>query len=934
MTAWDVRRRVAPAVALALVVVLASSVGGPFAAGLPIRTTGHGSAVEFKLGLTPRVPAALERWAPSAASVASTDAVPAPIGTWSTYEFAANRSGYNFDEHTLSPQNAPELRVAWNVSLPGPIFASPTVVNGTVYVGSWDGFETALFASNGTVIWNTFLGQENFTGQGYGCPWANPLGVTSAATVVGDTVFVGGATQYFALNATTGAQLWNYSEGAASNGYYAWSSPLYYEGNVYVGIASQCDNPLLDGGLLELSATTGSVVHHLDTAGGGQGGSIWSSPTVDAANNTVWVTTGNGPYGSGSYGQAVVAVNATTLQVKGSWQAPAGPNDIDFGAGGTLFTSSGGGLGVVATNKDGWAYALNRSNLGAGPLWSDQTTTFPGDPSCQPPGFSIAPAAFDGTSVYLPSSYTTINAVAENGSVRAADPSNGTYRWQTPAPGTIRGGLVSANGLVVDISELLPYTVAGTCASYSAENRSWLQVLNATDGHPLYSFFAPYAFAVAPSIADGRIFVGAGTADESEWTALPNHEGHLYAFGVPLSASVSVFAGAPANRMVGYLLNATPAGGMPGYSCVWSSSGVATGSSCHLAATFPFGDHPLQVTVRDAANETWNATVWANSSASALAVALSITPPTIVRGSPVDFFATVSSGLGPYSYVFSGLPLGCVSENVTSLRCTPGQVGNFSVGVTVTDSLGAVGGALANLTVTAPRPPPPAIFGFAVAPAVIEVGTEIQISAVVTGGASPLVESIGGLPTGCDSSGSLNLSCTPSAPGNFSVTGSVVDSLGRGAEVSATLVVVPRLSVAGFTATPSTASVGSGVHFDLALTGGESPFTVNVVGLPAGCPSGNSTSFSCTPTSAGSYRVTADVTDALGDSGNGTVTLVVTATSGGGAGVNGTIWSFWLTWLGIGVAAAAVVGVAVMIRRSRSPGSPEPGRSDPSAGRR
>ncbi|MCI4317106.1 MAG: PQQ-binding-like beta-propeller repeat protein [Thermoplasmata archaeon] len=851
---------------------------------------------------------------------------PDPVGSWPTYEAAANRSGHNDGETTLAPGNAAELGVIWNVSFPGPLFASPSVVNGTVYEGSWDGNETALYASNGTVQWNRFLGVENFTGQFYGCPWANPIGVTSAAAVVGEVLYVGSATSYYALNATTGAKLWTYSEGAADAGYYAWSSPLVDGANVYVGISSQCDNPLVDGGLLELNASTGKLVHHLDTGQASQGGSIWSSPTLDRARNTVWVTTGNGPYdpASGGYGQAMVAVNASTLQVIGSWQVPAGPNDIDFGAGGTLFNDSTGHLGVVATNKDGWAYALNRSDPSAGPIWSDQLTTFPGAAGCQPPGQSIAPGTFDGSTIYLGSSYTKVLGAAVNGSVRAVDPSNGSDRWQTPTNGSVLGGLASANGLVVDVSRLLPYTgSSGGCYSFSGANRSWLQVLSASNGTPLYTYYAPYVFSVAPSIADGRIFVAAGTADESEWTAIPDHEGHLYAFGVPLSGSVSIqYAGARPNAsMETARIQANVTGGMPGYACQWSAGGAVLGSYCGLTVNSSVGPIALNLSVRDAAGDLWNSTTGALSWGLS-AISMTAEPLAITLGGSVVLAVNASGGDLPYTYAYSMLPPGCYPANLSLLQCTPTSAGTYSPRVNVSDTAGDSFTAGTTVTVRPlPAPPGPTLTGFSVQPLGAAVGQSIRLQGNASGGKSPLTESLVDLPPGCYSSGSVNLTCAPSAPGNFTVEAIVADSLGRAAFSNASIEVVPPLSIAIFTATPGRVALHASIVVVLTFDGGAPPYAVQYVGLPAGCPPTNRTTFSCAPADPGSYNLTVEVTPGIGNPSIGWVDFsVYSSPPGTSSGPPATLpgWAWELPIAAIGVAVLVVL--LVRWARRRPPG--------------
>ena len=45
----------------------------------------------------------------------------------------------------------------WNATSGGPVFAQPIVANGTVYWGSFDGYERAT-STSGNLVWKTFLG--------------------------------------------------------------------------------------------------------------------------------------------------------------------------------------------------------------------------------------------------------------------------------------------------------------------------------------------------------------------------------------------------------------------------------------------------------------------------------------------------------------------------------------------------------------------------------------------------------------------------------------------------------------------------------------------------------------------------------------------------------------------------------------------------------
>jgi len=96
------------------------------------------------------------------------------------------------------------------------VVSSPAVADNVVYVGSNDGNVYALNATTGAFIWNYTTGNSVF----------------SSAAVADGIVYVGSNDgNVYALNATTGIQVWVYTTG----GPVEWSSPAVVCGVVYVG---------------------------------------------------------------------------------------------------------------------------------------------------------------------------------------------------------------------------------------------------------------------------------------------------------------------------------------------------------------------------------------------------------------------------------------------------------------------------------------------------------------------------------------------------------------------------------------------------------------------------------------------------------------------------------------------------------------------------
>jgi outer membrane protein assembly factor BamB len=426
---------------------------------------------------------------------------------WPTFLANPQRTAAGSGETTLSTSNASQLTKLWSYKTGGIVESSPAVVAGTVYVGSWDGYEYALNATTGGLLWKTYLGITSD-------PNCSPpsAGVSSAATVTGGVVYVGGGDSYwYALDASTGNVLWRVFTGdnSAASGHYNWSSPLLYNGYAYIGVASMGDCPLVQGQLLQVSLSTHQIVNTFTVVPNGQvGGGIWTSPSVDPVTNTIYATTGTiTSYATEPYAQAIVALDASTLSVKDSWQLPANQQvtDSDWGNSPTLFSDSQNHPLVAAINKNGFAYAWNRTNLAAGPVWQTRVAVGGLCPTCG--DGSVSSGAFANGLLFLGAGNTSLaNGAGYPGVVRALNPGTGAFVWEHGAPGPVVPALAYANGLVID--------GAG----------AWLEVLNAADGTLLYSYKAGAPLYAAPSVSNGEIFTG-------------GVDGNVYAFGLPSSPS-------------------------------------------------------------------------------------------------------------------------------------------------------------------------------------------------------------------------------------------------------------------------------------------------------------------------------------------------------------------------------------------------------------
>ncbi len=414
-------------------------------------------------------------------------------GDWPTYLQNPTRTSANLAETFLSPSNAKQLKQLWAVKTGGPIAASATVVGNTVYVGSWDGFEYALNATNGHRLWRTSLGPTTK---------CSAQGVTASATVVQNTLYVGGGQYWYALNTSTGNVSWKVSMDTAP-GFYDYSSPLIYNNSGYIGLSSNCDKPLVPGGLIRVNLATHMIDGWTNTTSNGQlGASVWGSPSVNPATNTIYFTTGNsGPKTTNEVGESVVAVNATSMKIVGSWKVPTAQeiSDGDFGTTPTLFTNASGVPMVAAMNKNGILYAWDQSSLSAGPVWQFKITH----------GQAVASGAYANGLVFQGGGTATIGPDTVSGSVWALNATTGKKVWDQPLWGKDLAAPAYANGLLV------------------VDGGTHVFVLNAATGAKIAHFGCGALFFAPPVISHGRIYVGCS-------------DGHEYAFGIPGTAPTVV----------------------------------------------------------------------------------------------------------------------------------------------------------------------------------------------------------------------------------------------------------------------------------------------------------------------------------------------------------------------------------------------------------
>lgn len=433
-----------------------------------------------------------------------------PASDWPAYLFGPRHQSKSAST-LITSANVGSLVRAWTFTSPKPTMtdqpaggfvASPIIYGGRVYVGSNTGVFFALDERTGKVVWSQFLGfVKKLT--------CNPRGIASTATVAIDPVtlkaivYVSGGDGYlFALDAATGSVVWKSVialQSATQNDYFDWSSPTVANGSVYIGVSSQCDIPLIRGGVQRYDQATGALdATYFSIPSGQTGASVWSSVAV--SSTAVFATTGNAAADVTGDANSMVKLDSTSLAPVGIYRVPDADQviDSDFGASPTVFTAGGVQM-VGACNKGGFFYAARTSDMSLG--WKLRV----GNGSPNGLTACLSAAVWDGSRLFLAGPTTTIGGITYGGSVWRVDPVTGAPLWQTGLAGAVIG-TPSINGSGV--------IAAPIWATDTSQNGTYL--LNATDGSIIRFISGGRQFS-QPTFAGRYLFTAAQNGPVTAW---------------------------------------------------------------------------------------------------------------------------------------------------------------------------------------------------------------------------------------------------------------------------------------------------------------------------------------------------------------------------------------------------------------------------------
>jgi outer membrane protein assembly factor BamB len=367
--------------------------------------------------------------APSAASASRSSST-----DWPAYLDGPAHYSYSRYETAITPADARDLVQKWRFLQSEGFFASPTVADGAVFIGADTGWFYKFAETTGRILARRFLGVQ----PALECP---STGFVSTATVAADprnhqaTVYVAAPDGYlYALRASNLSVKWRSVVGIPSNSvnnFYNWASPTVANDKVYIGISSNCDNPLVRGGVIAFAQASGKKIAEFYTVPPGSqnaGGSVWSSIAV-APDGDVFASTGNGPDDAPllDHSESILKFSPT-LRLLGAFKLPSSQvtTDGDFGASPIVF-----GNYVGACNKNGIFYLLYQSSMKV--RWERRISAPADTAEC------IATPAYNGKYLYLAGAAVTIRGTSYAGSVQERIPGTGQLVWETGLPNGVEG---------------------------------------------------------------------------------------------------------------------------------------------------------------------------------------------------------------------------------------------------------------------------------------------------------------------------------------------------------------------------------------------------------------------------------------------------------------------------------------------------------------
>jgi outer membrane protein assembly factor BamB len=334
----------------------------------------------------------------------------------------------------LTARNIRQLKTAWSVPVAGGLPTSPIIVGNSVYVEDQVGEVLDVNLRSGNVVWKSAAQGYLIGPEGVAVGWGKVFGVSP--------------TSLFALNATTGKEL--------------WSTPLAQSAIVGVDVQPQVVGHAVVASTVPVSIKgglyPGGARGDVDAVNEANGRPLWSFDTV--ASPSLWgnpsVNSGGGAWYPPSFSLTsglLYVGTANPAPFVGTAQYPNGSSR----PGPNLYTDSTVAL-KIATGKLVWYHQAHAHDLFDRDFVHTMIVRLP---------------ASNGKSAT-----TVVVGTGKGGVVIAMNPSTGRQLWRTPVGVHRNDNVTSLSGA----TEVLPGTFGGVLTPpASAHGTVFVATLNAPD---------------------------------------------------------------------------------------------------------------------------------------------------------------------------------------------------------------------------------------------------------------------------------------------------------------------------------------------------------------------------------------------------------------------------------------------------------------------
>ena len=421
------------------------------------------------------------------------------------------------------------------------------------------------------------------------------------------------------------------------------------------------------------------------------------------------------------------------------------------------------------------------------------------------------------------------------------------------------------------------------------QGQAYSQQLTAVGGN------APYSFAItAGALPAGVTMDSAGlisgtsntsgsysfTVTTTDATTPTGNTGfRSYTLSIGAAGGLTINPSSLPNGFVGTAYNqtVTASGGSGGY--VYSISAGAlpnglsfnTGTGAITGTPTTIGPFSFTVSAIDSDSNTGSRAYTVNINN------LTVNPVTLPNGAVSSAYSqnvTASGGTGSgqiFTLSAGALPSGLSLSSGGAITGTPSAAGPYTFTVHVVDSGGSTGSRAytvnigGNILAVTPAMQPGGTVG---------VGYSQNFGATGGTGSYTFARTSGALPTGLSLTAGGTLSGTPSTSGTFNFDVTATDTNFNTGTRSYSI----TINLAPLTITPASLPAGTtGTVYNATLTGngGTAPYNFSVISgaLPTGLTLGGGGGITGTPTVAGSYSFTAQVTDATPNTGTRAYTI-------------------------------------------------------------